>query len=90
MAIQDLIRKQLSTILLILNQIHTSLICFEILVQKYGVVYHLKPRRRPLLISSREIYIFMHFRPETMTPHAESNNSDLQHGLDGRLQHTQH
>ena len=30
----------------------------------------------------------MHFRPRTMTPHAESIHSDLQHRLDGRLRHT--
>ena len=33
---------------------------------------------------------FMHFCPGTMTTHAESINSDLQRGLDRRLQHTQH
>ena len=30
------------------------------------------------------------FYPGTMTTHAESINSDLQHGLDRRLRHTQH
>ena len=30
----------------------------------------------------------MHFYPGTMTTHAESINSDLQHGLDRRLRHT--
>ena len=33
---------------------------------------------------------FTHFCPGTMTTHAESINSDLQRGLDKRLQHTQH
>ena len=33
---------------------------------------------------------FMHFCPGTITTHAESINSDLQRGLDRRLQHIQH
>ena len=33
-------------------------------------------------------YFFMHFCPETITTHAESINSDLQHGLDRRLRRT--
>ena len=33
------------------------------------------------------MHIFMHFCPGTMTTHAESINSDLQRGLDRRLQH---
>ena len=35
------------------------------------------------------MYIFCNFCPGTMTTHAESINSDLQHGLDRRLRHTQ-
>ena len=34
--------------------------------------------------------LFMRFSPGTMTTHAESINSDLQHGLDRHLRHTQH
>ena len=34
------------------------------------------------------IFLFKHFYPGTN--HAESINSDLQHGLDRRLRHTQH
>ena len=37
---------------------------------------------------TREIRLFMHFCPGTMTTHAESINSDLQRGLDRRLRHT--
>ena len=33
---------------------------------------------------------FVHFCPGMITIQAESINSDLQHGLDRRLQHTQH
>ena len=33
-------------------------------------------------------FFFMYFCPATMTTHAESINSDLQHGLDRRLRHT--
>ena len=35
-------------------------------------------------------FFFMHFRPGTITTHAESINSDLQRGLDRRLRHIQH
>ena len=36
------------------------------------------------------LFVFMHFCPGTMTTHAESISSDLQRGLERRLQHTQH
>ena len=36
------------------------------------------------------LHFFMHFCPGTMTTQAESINSDLPHGLDRRLRHTQH
>ena len=35
-------------------------------------------------------FFYMHFCPGTMTTHAESINSDLQRGLDRRLQQIQH
>ena len=37
-----------------------------------------------------KVDLSMHFCPGTITTHAESINSDLQRGLDRRLQHTQH
>ena len=49
----------------------------------------LLPDQKSLDIKGHKFF-FMNFCPGTMTTHAESINSDLQRGLDRRLQHTQH
>ena len=58
-----------------------------------NIKYHIiKPCFDHILHARLNYYffsLFMHFCPGMMTTHAESINSDLQHGLDRRLRQTQ-
>ena len=63
-------------------------------IREYNTISILEPNQNTISNIVSMLFFFgggvMHFCPETITTHAESINSDLQRGLDRRLQHIQH